>query len=104
LPFLFYCSIVFIEEIFLRFQTGPSTFFFLFFFNFDFSFFLYFLKRAISTSTQKIGDCKINALKVERVQNIFKNFNSSKMTLKMLKMMQIYQNAFFGVFVAFFYF
>jgi len=65
---------------------------------------LYFLKRAISTSTQKIGDCKINALKVERVQNTFKNLNSSKMTLKMLKMMQIYQNVFFGVFVAFFLF
>jgi len=56
---------------------------------------LYFLKRAISTSTQKISDCKINALKVERVQNTFENLNSSKMTLKMLKMMQIYQNAFF---------
>jgi hypothetical protein len=42
----------------------------------------------------KISDCKIYALKVERVQNTFENLNSSEMTLKMLKMMQIYQNAF----------
>jgi hypothetical protein len=83
---------VFIGEVLLGFQTGPSTFLFpffslsFFFVNFDFSYFSYFLKRAISTSTQqKIIDCKINALKVERVQNTFENLNSSKMTLKILK-------------------
>ena len=35
----------------------------------------------------KISDGKIYALKVERVQNIFKNLNSFEMTLKMLKKM-----------------
>ena len=50
----------------------------------------------------KISDCKIYALKIERVQNTFENLNSSEMTLKMLKMMQIYQNAFFGGFHCFF--
>jgi hypothetical protein len=50
----------------------------------------------------KISDYKIYTLKVERVQNTFKNLNSSEMTLKMLKMIQIYQNAFFGGFHCFF--
>jgi len=50
----------------------------------------------------KISDCKIYALKVERVQNTFENLNSSEMTLKMLKMMQIYQNVFFRGFHCFF--
>jgi hypothetical protein len=45
---------------------------------------------------------KINALKVEYVQNTFENLNSSEMTLKMLKLMQIYQNAFFWGFHCFF--
>jgi len=57
--------------------------------------------------TQKISDCKINVLKVERVQNTFKNLNSSEMTLKILKIMQIYQNVFFlgfRYFFAIFYF
>jgi len=49
----------------------------------------------------KISDCKIYALKIERVQNTFENLNSSEMTLKMLKMMQIYQNAFFRGFHCF---
>jgi hypothetical protein len=52
--------------------------------------------------TQKISDCKINVLKVERVQNTFKNLNSSEMTLKILKIMQIYQNVFFWGFRYFF--
>jgi len=51
--------------------------------------------------TQKISDCKINALKVERFRNTFENLNSSEMTLKILKIMQIYQNAFFGGFRCF---
>jgi hypothetical protein len=38
----------------------------------------------------KIGDFKNNALKVERVPNIFENLNSFETMLKMLKMMQIY--------------
>jgi len=46
-------------------------------------------------STKKISDCKINALKVERVQNTFENLNSFEMTLKMLKTMQIYQECIF---------
>jgi hypothetical protein len=45
---------------------------------------------------------KINTLKVERVQNTFENLNSSVMMLKMLKLMQIYQNAFFWGFHFFF--
>jgi len=53
-------------------------------------------------STRKISDCKIYALKVERIENTFENLNPSEMTLKMLKMMQIYQNAFFEVFIGFF--
>jgi hypothetical protein len=53
-------------------------------------------------STRKISDCKINALKLKRVQNTFENLNSSEMTLKMLKMMQIYQNIFFLRFSFFF--
>ena len=50
----------------------------------------------------KISDYKIYALKVQLVQNTFENLNSSEMTLKMLKMMQIYQNAFFWGFHCFF--
>jgi hypothetical protein len=53
-------------------------------------------------SIRKINNCKINALKLERVQNTFANLNSSEMTLKMLKMMQIYQNVFFWGFHFFF--
>jgi hypothetical protein len=66
-------------------HIGPSTS--LFFVNFDFSYFFVFLKASNINvdSTRKINDCKINALKVERVQNTFENLNSSKMTLKMLK-------------------
>jgi hypothetical protein len=53
-------------------------------------------------STRKINDCKINTLKVEGVQNIFENLNSSKMTLKILKTMQIYQKYIFWGFHCFF--
>jgi len=95
---------VFIEEILLGFQISPSTFLFSFFCNFDFShFFVFFLKRVISTSTQKkISDCKINALKVERVRNTFENLNFSEMTLKRLKTMQICQKCIFWGFHCFF--
>jgi hypothetical protein len=75
---------------------------FFFFVILIFLIFFYFLKRVISTQTQKISDCKINVLKVERVQNTFKNLNSSEMTLKILKIMQIYQNVFFWGFRYFF--
>jgi hypothetical protein len=76
------CSLVYIEKVLLGFQTSPSTFPFLlfssFFVNFDFSYFLYFWKRANINidSMRKINDFKINALKVERVPNIFENLNS----------------------------
>ena len=53
-------------------------------------------------STRKISDCKINMLKVEHIQNTFENLNSSKMTLKMLKTMQIYQECIFLGFSLFF--
>jgi hypothetical protein len=64
-----------------------------FFANFDF----FFLKvgNINVDSTRKISDHKIYALKVERVQNTFKNLNSFEMTLKMLKTMQIYQKYIF---------
>jgi hypothetical protein len=45
---------------------------------------------------RKIGDFfKNNALKVERVPNIFENLNSFEMMLKMLKTMQMYLKRFF---------
>jgi len=53
-------------------------------------------------SIRKIGGCKIYTLKVERVQNTFENLNSSEMTLKMLKTMQIYQKYIFWGFHCFF--
>jgi hypothetical protein len=67
-------------------------------------FFFVFLKTSnINVDlTRKINDCKINALKVERVQNTFENLNSSEMTLKMLKVMQIYQKCIFFAFSLFF--
>jgi hypothetical protein len=52
-------------------------------------------------SIRKINNYKINALKVKRVQNTFENLNSSEMTLKILKMMQIYQKCNFGGFRCF---
>jgi len=53
-------------------------------------------------STRKISDCKINALKVEHIQNTFENLNSFEMALKMLKTMQIYQEYIFWGFHCFF--
>ena len=41
-------------------------------------------------SMKKINDFKNNALKVERVPNVFKNLNSFETMLKMLKTMQMY--------------
>jgi len=54
--------------------------------------FLYFLKTSnINIDLmRKINDFKNNALKVERVPNIFENLNSFKTMLKMLKTMQMY--------------
>jgi len=68
-----------------------------------FSHFFVFLKanNINVDSIRKISDCKIHALKVERVQNTFENLNSSEMTLKMLKTMQIYQKCIFWVFIVF---
>jgi len=73
-------------------------------FNFDI-FFLYFFKTSNINvdSTRKISDCKIIALKVERVSNTFENLNSSEMMLKMLKIMQIYQKCKFWGFRCFFF-
>jgi len=73
-------------------------------------FFLYFefilKKNNINVdSTRKISDYKINVLKVERVQNTFENLNSLEIMLKMLKMMEIYQECiFFWGFHCFFLF
>jgi len=54
---------------------------------------------------RKIGDFfKNNALKVERVPNIFENLNSFEMMLKMLKTMQMYLKRFFLIFDVFLYF
>jgi hypothetical protein len=52
-------------------------------------------------STRKISDCKIYALKVERIQNTFEILNSFEIALKMLKMMQIYQKYIFWGFLCF---
>jgi len=41
-------------------------------------------------SMKKINDFKNNALKVERVPNVFENLNSFETMLKMLKTMQMY--------------
>ena len=83
-------------------HVGPSTS--LFFVNFDFFLFFLFLKanNINVDSIRKISDCKIHALKVERVQNTFENLNSSEMALKMLKTMQIYQKCIFLGFHCFF--
>ena len=41
-------------------------------------------------SMKKINDFKNNALKVERIPNVFENLNSFETMLKMPKMMQMY--------------
>jgi hypothetical protein len=98
---------IFIGKILLGFQTSPSTFpfffFYIFFVNFGFSYFFVFLKTSNINvnSTRKISDHKIYALKVERVPNIFENFNSFEMTLKMLKRCKYIKNIFFWGFHCF---
>jgi len=80
---------------------------FLFFFFLIFSLFFFIFLKASNINvdlTRKISDCKIYALKVKRVQNTFENLDSSEMTLKMLKMMQIYQKCIFWGFHCFFAF
>jgi len=75
----------------LGFQTWSLNF--CLFINFNFSyFFVFFLKISNINidSIRKINDFKNNALKVERVPNIFENLNSFKTMLKMLKTMQMY--------------
>ena len=98
-PSFFHCRVVFIGEVWLGHNhIDPSTLFFLYF---------EFILKTNNTnidSIRKISDCKINTLKVERVRNTFENLNYSKMTLKMLKTMQIYQKCIFWVFIVFCYF
>jgi len=54
-------------------------------------FFVFFENKQINIDLiRKINDLKNNALKVERVPNIFENLNSFEMMLKMLKTMQMY--------------
>jgi hypothetical protein len=80
----FHCRLIFIGEVWLGHNhISPSTLFFIYF--------EFILKRKNTNvdSIRKISDRKINTLKVERVRNIFENLNSSEMTLKMLKTMQI---------------
>jgi len=70
----------------LGFQTWSLNF--CLFVNFDFSyFFVFFLKTSDINidSMRKINDFKNNALKVERVPNVFENLNSFKTMLKILK-------------------
>jgi len=103
----------------LSFFYSSISFFFLCFLSFSFSFlflpvclcwslnfFLFFFILKINyiniDSIRKISDCKINMLKVERVQNTFEKLNSSKMMLKMLKTMQIYKECIFLGFSLFF--
>jgi len=86
----------------------PQPFFyfsFLFFFvNFDF-FFVFLKASNINIESKKINDCKIYVLKVECIKNTFKNLNSFKIMLEILKKIQIYQKAFFlDFFVIFYYF
>jgi hypothetical protein len=77
-------------------HIGTSTLFFLYF-----EFIL--KKNNINVdSTRKISDCKINTLKVERVQNTFENLNSLEIMLKMLKRWKYIKNAFFLGFSLFF--
>jgi hypothetical protein len=63
-----------------------------FFVNLIFFNFFVFLKTSNINvdSMRKINDFKINALKVERVPNVFENLNSFETMLKMLKTMQMY--------------
>jgi hypothetical protein len=67
----------------------PQLFFFV---NLIFLNFFVFLKTSNINvdSMRKINDFKNNALKVERVPNVFENLNSFETMLKMLKTMQMY--------------
>jgi hypothetical protein len=69
-------------------QLGPSSFFV----NFDFSYFFVFFENEQYQHrlNEKNQWFKNNALKVERVPNIFENLNYFETMLKMLKMMQMY--------------
>jgi hypothetical protein len=88
LPFCVCWRLLFIGKNIVRSQTWSLNFFFV---NFDFSYFLlYFLKTSnINIDSMRI-DFKNDALKVERVPNIFENLNYFETMLKMLKTMQIY--------------
>jgi len=98
-PSFFNCKLIFIGEVWLgQNYISPSTLFFIYF---------EFILKTNNTnvdSIRKISNCKINTLKVERVRNTFENLNSSEMTLKMLKTMQIYQKCIFLGFRCFFAF
>jgi len=81
----------------------PFLFSFFFLLILIFSFFVFLKASNINVDlTRKISDCKIYALKVERVQNTFENLDSFEMTLKMLKTMQIYPKCIFWGFHCFF--
>jgi hypothetical protein len=98
LGFLFFCVVspsniqnsLYIGKILF----GPQNWFlnFFFFVNLIFLNFFVFLKTSNINidSMRKINDFKINALKVERVPNVFENLNSFETMLKMLKTMQMY--------------
>jgi hypothetical protein len=66
-----------------------NLFFYFFFENFDFFLSFIFLKASNINinSTKKINNHKIYALKIKCILNTFKNLNSFKMILKMLKTM-----------------
>jgi len=98
-PPFFHCKLIFIGEVWLgENYISPSTLFFIYF---------EFILKTNNTnvdSIRKISNCKINTLKVERVRNTFENLNSSEMTLKMLKTIQIYQKCIILDFRCFFTF
>jgi hypothetical protein len=100
LPFYVCWRLLFIGKNIVRSQTWSLYFFFV---NFNFSYFLlYFLKTSnINIDSMRI-DFKNDALKVERIPNIFENLNSFETMLKMLKTMQIYLKKYFFGFSMFF--
>jgi len=85
------CGPVFIGKM-LHESQNWSLYFLSFFVNLIFLNSLYFLKTSNINvdSMKKINDFKNNALKVERVPNVFENLNSFETMLKMLKTMQMY--------------
>jgi len=80
------CGPVFIGKM-LHGSQNWSLNFLSFFVNLIFLNFFVFLKTSNINvdSMRKINDFKINALKVERVPNIFENLNSFETMLKMIK-------------------